>query len=596
MVLDKGINLRSTSTVALILAFIFFLTALVGVWAAYDRGIACAWAGRRGGERALGVIGLACAVLAAVIGTYFLLTYDWTTTRYVKFSALQQIGLWLQAHRPAIYVSQDLKPNLIAGGLVLALPLGIGGVAWAWRRRYRQAAVVGAAALFLALVALVLTAARGAWFAFSAATVTAGYLEWRRILARWRSLRRLGDVLLVGGLLVAVVGFSAALAWPDLEQWLDTLSRGRTAIFRIKFWRDSLTIIGDYAFTGSGLGSTEMVHTSYARLLHVRFLEQHVHNLLLQIAVEQGLPGLVAFLGLLGVGIWALVGLYHRPECGGGLRWAGTAAVIALHLQGIGEAGNYHSPMALLGFLPLGFVLGCARRREVRVQATAAPPSLPPRCPPSLPPRCLSSLPPRCPPSLPPRCLSSLPPRWGGWRGGQRWVSTSAGVAVILALAALLLPGPRAAFRANLGAVAQTQAELSVYRWPQWPVQDAVRRSPDVNLAPASAHYRAALALDPANVTANRCLGQIELSLGQYQAARRHLEAAYAAAPSQRATRQLLGESYALAGEIERAVALWRTIDVSQGQLRLRQRWYDYIGELQQGARLAEAAAGSTAE
>jgi len=588
MILDKGINLRSISTVALILAFIFFLTALVGVWAAYDRGIAwrrfgtiagglivgigAAWAGRRGGERALGAIGLACAVLAAVIGAYFLLTYDWTTAKYVKFSVLQQIGLWLQAHRPAIYVSQDLKPNLIAGGLVLALPLGTGGVAWAWRRRYRQAAVIGALALFLALVALVLTAARGAWFAFSAATVTAGYLEWRRILARYPSLRRLGDVLLVGGLLVAVVGFGAALAWPDLEQWLDTLPRGRTAISRIKFWRDSLTIIGDYPFTGSGLGSTEMVHASYARLLHVRFIEQHVHNLLLQIAVEQGLPGLAAFLGLLGVGIWALVRLYHRRECGGALRWAGTAAVIALHLQGIGEAGNYHSPMALIGFLPLGFVLGCARRREVRVQAIAAPSSLPARWPPL------------------------HPPRWGGWRGGQRWVSTSGGVAAILALAALLLPGPRAAFRANLGAVAQTQAELSVYRWPQWPVQDAVRRSPDVNLAPASAHYRAALALDPANVTANRRLGQIELSLGQYQAARRHLEAAYAAAPSQRATRQLLGESYALAGEIERAAALWRTIDVSQGQLRLRQRWYDSIGELQQGARLARAVAGSTAE
>jgi len=604
MILDKGINFRSISTVALILAFIFFLTALVGVWAAYDRGIAwcrfgmiagglivglgAAWAGRRGGERALGVIGLACAVLAAVIGTYFLLTYDWTTTRYVKFSVLQQIGLWVQAHRPAIYVSQDLKPNLIAGGLVLALPLGIGGVAWAWRRRYRRAAVIGALALFLALVALVLTAARGAWFAFSAATVTAGYLEWRRILARWRSLRRLGDVLLVGGLLVAVVGFSAALAWPDLEQWLDTLPRGRTAISRIKFWRDSLTIIGDYPFTGSGLGSTEMVHASYTRLLHVRFIEQHVHNLLLQIAVEQGLPGLAAFLGLLGVGIWALVGLYRWRECGGALRWAGTAAVIALHLQGIGEAGNYHSPMALIGFLPLGFVLGCARRREVQDRVPAAPPSLPPHCLPSLLPRCLLS--------LPPRCLLSLPPRWGGWRGGHRWASTSAGVAAILALAVLLLPGPRAAFRANLGAVAQTQAELSVYRWPQWPVQDAVRRSPDVNLAPASAHYRAALALDPANVTANRRLGQIELSLGQYQAARRHLEAAYAAAPSQRATRQLLGESYALAGEIERAAALWRTIDVSQGQLRLRQWWYDHIGELQQGARLAEAVAGSTAE
>ena len=123
-----------------------------------------------------------------------------------------------------------------------------------------------------------------------------------------------------------------------------------------------------------------------------------------------------------------------------------------------------------------------------------------------------------------------------------------------------------------------------------------MRRSPDVNLAPAIARYRAALALDPDNVTANRRLGQIELSLGQYPAARRHLEAAYTAAPNQRATRQLLGASYALEGETERAAALWRTIDVSQGQLELRQWWYHQIGELQQGARVARAVACSIAE
>src|SRR5439155_1556325 len=84
-------------------------------------------------------------------------------------------------------------------------------------------------------------------------------------------------------------------------------------------------------------------------------------------------------------------------------------------------------------------------------------------------------------------------------------------------------------------------------------------------LAPAIAHYRAALALDPANVTANRRLGQIELSRDEQQAAREHLGAAYAAAPGERATRQLLGESYAIAPDVDRAAALWRALDVSQG-------------------------------
>ncbi len=573
-VLIRNLPLASSSTLILALTFfvLFLLTALVGVWAAYDReiawvrfgmitgglmvGIGVAWAGQRGGERALGAIGLACAGLAAAIGLYFLLTYDWTATKHVKFSVLQQIGFWLQAHRPGIYLSKELNPNLIAGGLVLALPLGVGGVAWAWTHRYRRAAVVGASALCLGLAALVLTVSRGAWFAFSAGMLTAGYLEWRTNLARWPSLRRLGDILLVGALLVVLVGFGLALTWPDLEPWLDTLPRGRTAIARIKFWRDSLALIGDYPFTGSGLGSTEMVYSSYVRLLHVRFIEQHVHNLLLQIAVEQGLPGLAAFLGLLGLVIWVLVRLYQRGGCGDALRLAATATFIALLVQGIGEAGNYNGPMALIGFLPLGFALGCVRRRETKEQEIASP----------------------------------------AFTRHTRWMPIIGGLVMILTLAALFLPGPRAAFRANLGAVAQTRAELSVYRWPEWPVQDAVRRSPDVNLAPAIAHYRAALALAPTNVTANRRLGQIELSLGQYQAARRHLEAAYAAAPNQRATRQLLGESYALAGEIERAAALWRTVDVSQGQLKLRQRWYEQMGGLQQGVWVAEAVARAAEE
>ena len=95
-------------------------------------------------------------------------------------------------------------------------------------------------------------------------------------------------------------------------------------------------------------------------------------------------------------------------------------------------------------------------------------------------------------------------------------------------LVLLLLPTTRAAFQANLGALLQTRAELLPYRWPDWPIQDALRRAPEINLSPAIARYTSALALDPANVTANRRLGQIALSRGDYGTARTYLEAAYA--------------------------------------------------------------------
>ena len=154
----------------------------------------------------------------------------------------------------------------------------------------------------------------------------------------------------------------------------------------------------------------------------------------------------------------------------------------------------------------------------------------------------------------------------------------------------------RAALQANLGAVAQTRAEFSVYRWPEWPIQDAVRRSPQVDLGPAIARYEAALALAPANAAANRRLGQIELSLGQYAAARAHLEAAYRSAPGQSVTRQLLGESYAIAGEIDAAAELWHGLDLGQGQVAARQWWYTNLGETQAAQGLVQAAASAGRE
>jgi predicted Zn-dependent protease len=116
-----------------------------------------------------------------------------------------------------------------------------------------------------------------------------------------------------------------------------------------------------------------------------------------------------------------------------------------------------------------------------------------------------------------------------------------------------------------------------------------VRRHEQAALAPAVARFQMALARNPANVTANRRLGQIELSQGQYEEARRHLKAAYAADPEQRATRQLLGESYAISGEVDKAVTLWQTVDVRLGQLLIRKWWYEQIGDQSRAGWIAKA-------
>ena len=131
----------------------------------------------------------------------------------------------------------------------------------------------------------------------------------------------------------------------------------------------------------------------------------------------------------------------------------------------------------------------------------------------------------------------------------------------------------------NLGAVHQSQAELSVYRWPESWTQDEVRRR--VDLRQPLAEFERALALDPQNATANRRLGMIALSRGEYEEALGYLEAAYAAEPESVTNRQLLGEAYLTSGRLAEGQALWDTVSNEHGQLDMRVSWYWHIGDVE---------------
>ena len=297
----------------------------------------------------------------------------------------------------------------------------------------------------------------------------------------------------------------------------------------------------DYPLSGLGLASFEMPYSSYVLLVHVGYLT-HAHNLLLDVWLGQGLLGLLSF-------GWLLIVAVRTGQMS---PWRNAAfaslAVILLHGLMDNAFYGYDGRAVVLLFVPFALL---ARPAAVpgttrRLQATSR-------------------------------------------RRGPRKLAILCGVAGALAIAALMLPGGRALIQANLGALAQTRAELSAYQWPAWPIQDALRRSPEIDLAPAIARYEAALALDPRNVAANRRLGQIELSRGQYGVAKDHLENALAVAPWQRATRQLLGESYAINGQTELAAKLWRTVDLGQGQLAGRLWWYEHIGDAERARRLTAA-------
>jgi predicted Zn-dependent protease len=158
----------------------------------------------------------------------------------------------------------------------------------------------------------------------------------------------------------------------------------------------------------------------------------------------------------------------------------------------------------------------------------------------------------------------------------------------------MALPQARAAAQTSLAALEQTRAELAVYQWPAWPVQDALRRSRSDLLDPVIAQYERALAVAPDAGAAMR-LGQIELSLGRYQDARTHLAVAWAATPSRPAVQQLYGESLAVTGDVEGAALVWRHVSNEVDQLAIREGWYRLIGDGQREAWIRDARARAQA-
>jgi tetratricopeptide (TPR) repeat protein len=472
--------------------------------------------------------------LPAVIAIYFLLTNDWSY-RIGKLSWMDSALRWFAAWQLTL-PSLQLNSNVVGGIIAAFMPMQVSAL---FEGRERNRVWLAVLLVGLSAFGLFLSESRGAWLALA---ITAGvWGAWElfsRLTSQWAINRRQARVVQIATLTIVSLVCVLILALTPLGNRLLGLRTDRLTV-----WRNSLDLASDYPFTGLGLGNFEMAYSSYVLLVQVPHTA-HAHNLFLDIWLEQGLLGLLAFGALVLNAIWI-----HKSIS----RWrlAALASLTVILLHGLVDDAFYgYGGWAIpLLFLPLAVLTDPV---VLSVTMTRAEP-----------------------PAI-----------------RVRPATMFYSAAVILVGGSFFLPGVRAAFQANLGAVAQTQAELSVFHWPEWPFQDAVRRSPQVNLAPAIAHYQAALALDPANVTANRRSGQIELSFQQYDAARRHLLAAYAVAPHQRATRQLVGECYAIAGDVEQAAVLWKTIDVGQQQLQLREWWYTYsLKDQERAARVAQAAA-----
>ncbi len=183
------------------------------------------------------------------------------------------------------------NPNALGIVLAMLLPLGVVRARWSVRALDRRLWVIWVA---LALVVLYLTASRGAWLGAAGALSVQGWMTLRqagrfRIAAWWadRSPRtRIGLAsvgLVVIGVLLVVLVFSRSV--------FDTPRRASSE--RLDIYRVALETFEKHPLTGSGPFTFGLIWLDN-RSVPPDQPHTHAHDLILNVAAEMGLPGLVA--------------------------------------------------------------------------------------------------------------------------------------------------------------------------------------------------------------------------------------------------------------------------------------------------------------
>jgi O-antigen ligase len=535
---------------------VFLITAAVAVWSAFDRESAWSkfwliigaallyysfanWAaGSKGAalERQAWML----AALGAMVAGYLLLTHDWEAYPS-KFDLLTKVGNGLRSIIPAM-PAERFHPNVLAGAMAILIPFSAGVTTLSWFNRNSIRMIIGSGLLLLTIFGLIMSGARGAWAAVGLAVVVVLLWSMIRFFVQSRRRRRswfFGSIAVL--LLVMTLLLIAAPSFSD--SILSSLPSLESGVQRADLYRNSLILINDYPFIGAGLSNFMMLYSTYALLLHVGFTT-HGHNLFLDLSIEQGLLAGFVFLWmtlLMGEAAWRSmvrrrkrnmkmdgtpVASATRPSHQSVLIASASLSIVVLFLHGLVDDAIYSSRMVILMFVPFAF-------------------------------------------GVPALVQARTPSR------RQQLRAIIAAAAILVLIMVFSWRPILSLLNSNLAAVSQGQAELSVYEWPEWDVQDEVRR--EVDLEAAVAGYRRALSLNPGNASAQRRLGQIMLSLGEYDEALRHLEAAYTRTAWNDATGQLLGEAYLVNGRIEEGAALWSQTNNDQGQLDLRSAWYSEI-------------------
>ncbi len=309
----------------------------------------------------------------AVIGLGILGTH-WSP----KMPLLGRIAIFfnqIQERLPPLPLD-DFNPNQIGGVLLWTAPAALAAAAAllvrpSLRQRLspagRRLLLPALGLLALAnFTILILSQSRSAWLGLAAALLWMGWLA---------AGRRLRPALLVAGLLL--------LAAAGLFLWgngpavlggnrLEALGLREGAVFdasgeglgtlngRLEIWSRAIYGIEDFPFTGMGMNTfRQVVHILYPLFsIGPEVDVAHAHNHLLQVGLDLGIPGLVAYLAVW----WGSAAMLHRSWRRSGDPWSRALAaglsgsLLAYWIYGLTDAVSLGAKPGFIFWLLLALI------------------------------------------------------------------------------------------------------------------------------------------------------------------------------------------------------------------------------------------------
>jgi putative inorganic carbon (HCO3(-)) transporter len=242
-------------------------------------------------------------LLSTAVALLGLVGADWPN---IKLFSLSQV----YEHLPRLVrgvarsTAGGIQPNIVGGALIFFIPV-LASLLWASREfkairfvtNERLAGMLrtwSRPVLIFSLVftsfTLILTQSRGSFLG-----VAAGLLA----LAVWHDRRFLWAIPLAALVLFVMVQVWGGGNLAEFVSHIDTTSGG-TLPGRMEIWQRAIYMIQDFPFTGVGIGTFDPVaHALYPFFLFGDATIPHAHNMLLTVAVDLGIPGLVLYAALL---------------------------------------------------------------------------------------------------------------------------------------------------------------------------------------------------------------------------------------------------------------------------------------------------------